>query len=88
MRPIVELQIWDFVAMTRTKSSTRRRRIRYMLRQGGPTVPLVIRGPRRPASLAAQHSQSLEAWFAHVPGLVVMAPLDAYDAKGSWPRHP
>jgi 2-oxoisovalerate dehydrogenase E1 component len=46
-------------------------------------VPLVIRGPQGGGvRLAAQHSQSLEAWFAHVPGLVVIAPSTPYDAKG------
>ena len=48
-----------------------------------PTVPLVVRGPQGGGiRLAAQHSQSLEAWFTHVPGLVVLAPSTAYDAKG------
>ena len=46
-------------------------------------MPLVIRGPQGGGiRLAAQHSQSLEAWFAHVPGLVVVAPSTPYDAKG------
>ena len=50
---------------------------------GVPTVPLVIRGPQGGGiRLGAQHSQSLEAWFCHVPGLVVMAPSTPYDAKG------
>jgi 2-oxoisovalerate dehydrogenase E1 component len=50
---------------------------------GKATVPVVFRGPQGGGiRLAAQHSQSLEAWFAHVPGLVVVAPADAYDAKG------
>ena len=50
---------------------------------GRPTVPLVVRGPQGGGiRLAAQHSQSLEAWFTHVPGLVVMAPSTPYDAKG------
>jgi len=46
-------------------------------------VPVVIRGPQGGGiRLAAQHSQSLEAWFCHVPGLVVVAPSTPYDAKG------
>jgi pyruvate/2-oxoglutarate/acetoin dehydrogenase E1 component len=46
-------------------------------------VPLVIRGPQGGGiRLAAQHSQSLEAWFMHVPGLVVVAPSTPYEAKG------
>jgi len=57
-------------------------KLRYML-GGRPTVPLVIRGPQGGGiRLAAQHSQSLEAWFVHVPGLVVLAPSTPYDAKG------
>jgi len=82
MRAIVELQIWDFVAMTMDQIVNQAAKIRYML-GGRPTVPLVIRGPQGGGiRLAAQHSQSLEAWFAHVPGLVVMAPSTPYDAKG------
>ena len=50
---------------------------------GKPDVPLVVRGPQGGGiRLAAQHSQSLEAWFTHVPGLVVIAPSTPYDAKG------
>jgi 2-oxoisovalerate dehydrogenase E1 component len=50
---------------------------------GKPTVPIVFRGPQGGGiRLAAQHSQSLEAWFNHVPGLVVVAPSTPYDAKG------
>jgi 2-oxoisovalerate dehydrogenase E1 component len=46
-------------------------------------VPLVVRGPQGGGiRMAAQHSQSLEAWFTHVPGLVVVAPSTPYDAKG------
>ena len=50
---------------------------------GQLSVPIVIRGPGSAAhQLGAQHSQSLEAWFAHVPGLIVMAPATPHDAKG------
>ncbi len=82
MRPVVELQIFDFVAMTMDQVVNQAAKFRYML-GGGPTVPLVIRGPQGGGiRLAAQHSQSLEAWFTHVPGLVVVAPSTPYDAKG------
>src|SRR5438093_4294358 len=82
LRPVVEIQIFDFVAMTMDQVVNQAAKFRYML-GGGPTVPLVIRGPQGGGiRLAAQHSQSLEAWFAHVPGLVVMAPSTPYDAKG------
>ena len=82
MRPIVEIQIWDFIAMTMDQIVNQAAKFRYML-GGRATVPLVIRGPQGGGiRLAAQHSQSLEAWFAHVPGLVVIAPSTPYDAKG------
>jgi 2-oxoisovalerate dehydrogenase E1 component len=82
LRPIVEIQIWDFIAVTMDQVVNQAAKFRYML-GGGPTVPLVIRGPQGGGiRLAAQHSQSLEAWFVHVPGLVVVAPSTPYDAKG------
>ena len=82
LRPIVELQIWDFVAMTMDQIVNQAAKFRYML-GGTPTVPLVVRGPQGGGiRLAAQHSQRLEAWFVHVPGLVVIAPSTPYDAKG------
>ncbi|HXH84934.1 MAG TPA: dehydrogenase E1 component subunit alpha/beta [Candidatus Tectomicrobia bacterium] len=82
LRPVVEIQIWDFVAMTMDQVVNQAAKFRFML-GGRPTVPLVIRGPQGGGiRLAAQHSQSLEAWFAHVPGLVVVAPATPYDAKG------
>jgi 2-oxoisovalerate dehydrogenase E1 component len=82
MRPIVEIQIWDFIAMTMDQVVNQAAKIRYML-GGRATVPLVIRGPQGGGiRLAAQHSQSLEAWFVHVPGLVVVAPSTPYDFKG------
>ena len=72
----------DFIAVTMDQVVNQAAKFRYML-GGGPTVPLVIRGPQGGGiRLAAQHSQSLEAWFAHVPGLVVVAPSTPYDAKG------
>src|SRR5438477_583242 len=81
-RPIVEIQIWDFIAVAMDQVVNQAAKFRYML-GGGPTVPLVIRGPQGGGiRLAAQHSQCLEAWFAHVPGLVVVAPSTPYDAKG------
>jgi 2-oxoisovalerate dehydrogenase E1 component len=82
LRPVVEIQIFDFVAMTMDQIVNQAAKFRYML-GGKPTVPLVIRGPQGGGiRLAAQHSQSLEAWFIHVPGLVVVAPSTPYDAKG------
>ena len=82
MRPVVEIQIFDFIALTMDMMTNQAAKFRFML-GGRNTVPLVVRGPQGGGvRLAAQHSQSLEAWFAHVPGLVVVAPSTPYDAKG------
>jgi len=82
MRPIVEVQIFDFVTLMMDMIVNQAAKFRYML-GGKDKVPLVIRGPQGGGiRMAAQHSQSLEAWFTHVPGLVVMAPSTPYDAKG------
>ena len=82
MRPVVEIQIFDFIALTMDMMTNQAAKFRFML-GGRNTVPLVVRGPQGGGvRLAAQHSQSLEAWFAHIPGLVVVAPSTPYDAKG------
>jgi 2-oxoisovalerate dehydrogenase E1 component len=82
LRPIVEIQIFDFVALMMDMIVNQAAKFRFM-NGGRAKVPLVIRGPQGGGiRLAAQHSQSLEAWFAHVPGLVVLAPSTPYDAKG------
>ena len=82
LRPVVELQIFDFVALTMDMIVNQAAKFRFM-QGGGPSVPLVVRGPQGGGiRLAAQHSQSLEAWFTHVPGLVVIAPSTPYEAKG------
>ena len=82
MRPVVEIQIFDFVALTMDMLVNQAAKFRFML-GGKPSVPLVVRGPQGGGiRLAAQHSQSLEAWFTHVPGLVVAAPSSPYEAKG------
>jgi 2-oxoisovalerate dehydrogenase E1 component len=82
LRPVVEIQIFDFIALTMDMLVNQAAKFRFML-GGRPTVPVVVRGPQGGGiRLAAQHSQSLEAWFTHVPGLVVVAPSTPYDAKG------
>jgi len=82
MRPIVEIQIFDFVTLMMDMIVNQAAKFRFM-NGGTARVPVVIRGPQGGGiRLAAQHSQSLEAWFAHVPGLVVIAPSTPYDAKG------
>lgn len=81
-RPIVEVQIFDFITLMMDALVNQAAKFRFML-GGTPRVPLVVRGPTGGGiRLAAQHSQSLEAWLTHVPGLVVVAPSNAYDAKG------
>ncbi|WP_376099891.1 alpha-ketoacid dehydrogenase subunit beta [Roseomonas sp. CCTCC AB2023176] len=81
-RPVVEVQIFDFVTLMMDMIVNQAAKARFML-GGTTTVPLVVRGPQGGGiRLAAQHSQSLEAWFAHIPGLVVVAPATPYDAKG------
>jgi 2-oxoisovalerate dehydrogenase E1 component len=82
LRPIVEIQIFDFVAMAMDSIVNQAAKLRFMT-GGQASVPLVVRGPQGGGvRLAAQHSQSLEAWFAHVPGLKVVAPSGPRDAKG------
>ncbi len=82
LRPVAEIQIFDFVTLMMDAIVNQAAKFRTML-GGVPTVPVVFRGPQGGGiRLGAQHSQSLEAWFCHVPGLVVLAPSTPYDAKG------
>lgn len=81
-RPVVELQHFDFVTLAMDQIVNHAAKWRYMS-GGRVSVPLVVRGPvASGVGLAAQHSQSLEAWFVHTPGLVVLMPSSPYDAKG------
>ncbi|MCB2052418.1 MAG: dehydrogenase E1 component subunit alpha/beta, partial [Novosphingobium sp.] len=82
MRPVVEVQIFDFVTLMMDMLVNQAAKFRFM--NGGiGKVPVVVRGPQGGGiRMAAQHSQSLEAWFAHIPGLTVVAPSTPYDAKG------
>ncbi len=82
LRPVAEVQIFDFITLMMDAMVNQAAKYRFML-GGQPTVPLVLRGPTGGGvRLAAQHSQSLESWLLHVPGLVVLAPSNPYDAKG------
>jgi pyruvate dehydrogenase E1 component beta subunit len=82
MRPMVEIQFMDFTACAMDQIVNQAAKIRFML-GGKAEVPLVIRTPYGTGlKLASQHSQSLEAWFVHVPGLLVAMPSTPYDAKG------
>src|SRR5438105_2616966 len=81
-RPVVELQIADFVSLVMDQVVNHAGKWRYMS-GGRVTVPFVLRGAVSSGiGMAAQHSQTLEAWFVHAPGLVVIMPSTAYDAKG------
>jgi pyruvate dehydrogenase E1 component beta subunit len=82
MRPIVEIQFSDFTNQAMDQIVNQAAKIHFML-GGAATVPMVLRAPSGSGTgAAAQHSQSLEAWFAHVPGLKVVMPATAADAKG------
>jgi pyruvate/2-oxoglutarate/acetoin dehydrogenase E1 component len=82
MRPIVEMQFMDFVTLAMEQTVLQAAKVRYMF-GGKARVPLVLRLPGGSGTgAAAQHSESLEAWFVHVPGLKVVAPATPYDAKG------
>lgn len=82
MRPVGEIQYMDFTTIAMDQLVNHGAKNRYMF--GGKTkLPFVMRtqgGAGR--SIAAQHSQSLEAWFVHAPGILVAAPSTPYDAKG------
>lgn len=82
MRPVVDIMFGDFVTLTMDQLTNQAAKIHYM--SGGKLkVPMVMRttlGATRRS--AAQHSQSLHAWFSHVPGLKVAVPSTPYDAKG------
>ena len=82
MRPVVEIMYEDFITLSMDQIVNNAAKMRYMF-DGAVKVPLVIRtqgGSGR--GNGSQHSQSLEAWFAHVPGLVVIQPSTPYDVKG------
>lgn len=82
MKPVLEIQFSDFVTLAMEQIVNQAAKIRFMF-GGKATVPMVIRLPGGSGTgAAAQHSQSLEAWFAHVPGLKVIQPSTPHDAKG------
>ena len=82
LRPIIEVMTWNFALLAVDQIVNSAAKMRYM--SGGQVgVPLVIRGPGGAAlQLAAQHSQSFESWYAHIPGLKVVMPATPADAKG------
>ncbi len=82
MRPVVDIMFGDFIGLTMDQMVNQAAKIHYM--SGGKlNVPMVLRttmGAERRS--AAQHSQSLHAWWSHIPGLKVVVPSTPYDAKG------
>lgn len=82
MRPVFELQFSDFITIALDQIVNQAAKIHYMY-GGNVSIPLVMRTPGGSGTgAAAQHSQSLENWTAHIPGLIVIQPSTAYDAKG------
>jgi pyruvate dehydrogenase E1 component beta subunit len=82
MRPVAEIMFGDLTALAMDQIANQAAKIRYMF-GGQASCPLVIRTPfGAGVNIASHHSQSLEAWFMHVPGLYVAVPSTPYDAKG------
>jgi len=82
MRPVAEIMFGDLTALAMDQIANQAAKIRYMF-GGQAKCPLVIRTPfGAGVNIASHHSQSLEAWFMHVPGLYVAVPSTPYDAKG------
>jgi pyruvate dehydrogenase E1 component beta subunit len=81
LRPVAEIQFNDFLACAMDQVANQAAKLRFMM-GGQVKIPIVIRAPIGAVGRAAQHSQSLEAWFMHTPGLKVVLPSTPYDAKG------
>jgi len=81
MRPVADVQYCDFIFCAMDQLVNQAAKLRYM--SGGKLkVPMVMRVPVGATGRGAQHAQSVESYFVHVPGLKVVAPCTAYDAKG------
>jgi len=82
LRPIVEFMTWNFAMQAIDQIVNSSAKTRYM--SGGQmSAPIVFRGPNGPAArVGAQHSQDYSSWYAHIPGIKVIAPYFAADAKG------
>jgi pyruvate/2-oxoglutarate/acetoin dehydrogenase E1 component len=82
MRPVGEIQFMDFITLSMEQLVLQASKIRFMF-GGKASVPFVLRTPSGSGTgAAAQHSESLESWFVHVPGLKVVVPSSPYDVKG------
>jgi acetoin:2,6-dichlorophenolindophenol oxidoreductase subunit beta len=79
MRPVVDLNFIDFAFGAMDEIANQAAKARYLW---GRPVPLVIRASSGVSLFAAQHNNSLEAWFMHMPGLLVVMPSNAADTKG------
>src|SRR5574338_1281558 len=82
LRPIIEFMTWNFALLAIDQIVNHAAKMRYM--SGGQvSCPMVFRGPGGAAlQLASQHSQAFESYYAHIPGLKVIAPATPADAKG------
>lgn len=82
LRPVIEFMTWNFALLAIDEVVNSAAKTLYMS-AGQIPMPIVFRGPGGAAlQLAAQHSQAFESWYAHIPGLKVVAPATPYDAKG------
>ncbi len=82
MRPVMEIMFMDFLTISMNQLVNQAAKMHFMF-GGKANVPMVIRAPAGSGTgAAAQHSQSLEAWFVHTPGIKVLAPATPYDVKG------
>lgn len=82
MRPVMEIMFMDFLTISMNQLVNQAAKIRFMF-GGKASIPMVVRAPAGSGTgAAAQHSQSLEAWFVHTPGIKVVAPSTATDVKG------
>jgi pyruvate dehydrogenase E1 component beta subunit len=81
LRPIADVQYGDFLFCMMDQLANQAAKMTYMS-AGTVKVPMVMRAPVGATRRGAQHAQSLEAFFTHIPGLKVVAPATAYDAKG------
>ncbi|MDK2896701.1 MAG: acetoin:2,6-dichlorophenolindophenol oxidoreductase subunit beta [Candidatus Atribacteria bacterium] len=82
MRPVAEIMFFDFMTIGSDQLVNQAAKIHFMF-GGKAKVPMVVRSPAGSGTGAAgHHSGSLESWFAHIPGLKVVAPSTPYDAKG------
>lgn len=82
MRPIAEIMFMDFMTLASEQLVNQAAKLRFMF-GGNASVPMVLRTPAGSGTGAAEHhSQSLENWFVHIPGLKVVMPSSPYDAKG------